>query len=63
MSPMFFAKHFNLLARVLARTRLDDEKLDIILDELGKLFATDNERFNFERFKRAVYRARGDGGH
>jgi hypothetical protein len=63
MSPIFFAKHFNILARSLARTRLDDEMLDLIIDELGKLFIADNDRFSFERFKRAVYRIRNDGGH
>lgn len=63
MSPIFFAKHFSQLARAIGKSQLRDEQLEILLVELGKLFAMDNERFSFERFKRAVWRARQDGGH
>lgn len=58
MSPIFFAKHFRQLAQVLGRSALPDEHLDVLLAELRELFAQDNERFNFERFKRAVWKAR-----
>lgn len=60
MSPLFFRTHYNALAKVIGYSGLSDDAVEVLLSELAKLFARDNPRFNFERFRKAVWQARGD---
>lgn len=56
MAQMFAKRHYETVALILkeARDIPADQQLDFVTEALTRVFKLDNDRFDADRFKRAV---------
>ena len=54
--PKWTKQDYEAVAEVLHNTEMTTEEQDNLLDDFGSLFIRDNSRFDFGRFRAAVYR-------
>ena len=57
--PKFSTKHYIALAEIIGNLPvLSDQSVQVIVEEFGKAFELDNEKFNFQKFQSYVTRVR-----
>ena len=57
--PTFHQRHFNYIAEIIGNLPvLSDQSVQVIVEEFGKAFELDNEKFDFQRFQSKVTRVR-----
>ena len=57
--PTFHQQHFNYIAEIIGNLPvLSDQCVQVVVEEFGKVFERDNEKFDFQRFQSKVTRVR-----
>ena len=55
----FYQRHFNYIAEIIGNLPvLSDQCVQVIVEEFGKAFELNNEKFDFQRFQSKVTRVR-----
>jgi len=55
----FHQRHFNYVAEIIGNLPvLSDQSVQVIVEEFGKAFELNNEKFDFQRFQSKVTRVR-----
>ena len=57
--PTFYQQHFNKVAEIIGNLPvLSDQCVQVVVEEFGKAFELNNEKFNFKHFQSKVTRVR-----